>query len=114
MTIAVATTRQTLADAYKVIGAHVALATGDPGTSATPSNEASGGSYARVATTWTSSTGGVVNGSAVTINAAAATYTYSFLCTASSGNNMFDKTAITSTTLSSAGQIIVTPTITIS
>jgi hypothetical protein len=112
MAIAVATTRQTLADAYKAIGVYVGLATGDPGTSSTPSNEASGGSYARVATTWTSSTGGVVNGSAVTINAAAATYTYAFLGTASSGNNMFDKCSITSTTLSSAGQIIVTPSFT--
>jgi hypothetical protein len=112
MAIAVATTRQTLADAYKAIGNFVALATADPGTSATPSNEATGGSYARVATTWTSSTGGVVNGSAVTINAAAATYTFAFLATAVSGNNMFDKCSITSTTLSSAGQIIVTPSFT--
>lgn len=114
MAIAVATTRQTLADAYKAIGAYVGLATGDPGTTSTPANEATGGSYARVATTWTSSTGGVVNGSAVTINVAAATYTYAFLGTAVSGANMFDKTAITSTTLSSNGQIIVTPSITIS
>ena len=114
MAIAVATTRQTLADAYKVIGNYVGLATADPGTTSTPANETSGGSYARVATTWTSASGGVVNGSAVTINAPAGTFTFAFLATAATGNNMFDKCSITSTTLSSAGQIIVTPSITIS
>lgn len=112
MAIAVATTRQTLANAYYAIGSYVGLATGDPGTTATPSNEASGGSYARVATTWSASTGGVANGTAVTINAAAATYTYAFMATSVSGTNMYDKCTITSTTLSGAGQIIVTPTYT--
>jgi hypothetical protein len=67
---------------------------------------------ARIATTWISSTGGVLNGSAVTINAPSGTYTYSFLATASTSNNMLDKTAITSTTLSAAGQIMVTPSFT--
>lgn len=113
MAIAVATTRQALADAYKALGAFVGLATADPGTSATPANEATGGSYARVATTWTSATGGVVNGSAVTINCAAATYTHSFIANGLSSNTQIDHCAITSTTLSAPGQIIVTPTITI-
>lgn len=114
MAIAVATTRQALADAYKALGAYVGLATGDPGTTATPANEATGGSYARVQTTWTSATGGVVNGSAVTINAAAATYTYSFIATGLASATQIDKCAITSTTLSSSGQLIVTPSITVS
>jgi len=113
MAIAVAATRQAAADAIKALGAYIGLATGDPGTVATPANETSGGSYARVATTWTSATGGVVNGSAVTINAPAGTFTHAFTAALSTGNNMIDKCTITSTTLSSAGQIIVTPTITI-
>jgi hypothetical protein len=111
---AVAATRQAAADAVKALGAYIGLATGDPGTSATPSNELSGGSpaYARVATTWTSATGGVVNGSAVTIHSPAATITYAFTAAASTGNNMVDKVLITSTTLTSNGDLIVTPTIT--
>lgn len=114
MAIAVATTRQTLANAYGAIGTDLGLATGDPGTTSTPANEASGGSYVRVAIPagWSASTGGVINGAATTINVAAATYTFAFLATATTGNTMFDKCAITSTTLSSAGQIIVTPSYT--
>jgi hypothetical protein len=116
MAIAVATTRQALADAYKALGAYVGLATGDPGTSATPANELSGGSpaYARVATTWTSATGGVVNGTAVTVHAPASTVTFAFIANGVTGNSMVDKTAITSTTLVSSGDIIVTPSISIS
>jgi hypothetical protein len=112
MAIAIATSRQALADAYKVLGTFFGLATASPGTTATPSNEATGGGYARVATTWTSSTGGVVNGSAVTINAAAGTYTFCLLASAGSGANMVDNAAITSTVLSATGQIVLTPSFT--
>lgn len=108
--VAVATTRQTLADAFKALGAHFGLATGAPGSTSTPSNEASGGSYARVATTWTSGSGGALTGSAVTINANAGTYTHAILASASTGNTMIDNAAITSTVLSAAGQIVLTPT----
>lgn len=109
MAIAVGTTRQNLADRYGTLGTFFGLATGNPGTSATPANEAAGGSYARVATTWTSSTGGTINGSAVTINANAGTYTHAPLFSASSGNTMIDWAAIVSTILSAAGQIVLTP-----
>lgn len=112
MAIAIATSRQALADAYKALGSYLGLATGSPGTTSTPANEASGGSYGRVATTWTSSSGGVVNGSATTINANAATYTYAILCSAATGNNQVDNCAITSTVLSAPGQIVLTPTYT--
>ena len=114
MAIAVATTRQSLADQYKTLGTWVGLATADPGTSATPTSEATGGSpaYARKQTTWTSATGGVVNGSAVTIDVPAGTYTYVILCSAASGANMIDKSSITSVTMSAQGQIVVTPTFT--
>jgi hypothetical protein len=114
MAIAVAASRQSLADQYKTLGTYIGLHTADPGTTATPASEATGGSpaYARKQTTWTSSTGGVVNGSAVTIDAAAGTYTYISLCSAATGNNMVDKAAITSVTLSGQGTVVVTPTYT--
>lgn len=115
MAIAVATTRQSLADQYKTLGTWVALCTADPGTTGTISNEATGGSpaYARKQTTWTSSTGGVVNGSAVTIDVPAGTYTHMALCSASSGAaTMIDKSDIVDVVMSSQGQIVVTPTFT--
>lgn len=114
MAIAVTTTKQTMSNYYATLGTYIGLATGAPGSTATPSNEASGGSpaYARVATTWTAGSGGVNNGSAVTINVAAATYTYILLASASSGNNMIDNASITSVVMSAQGQIVVTPTYT--
>ncbi|WP_424745582.1 hypothetical protein [Mycobacterium sp.] len=52
------------------------LASGDPGTSATPANEASGGSYARKATAFGAGAASASTGSAVTLDSDAATYTY--------------------------------------
>jgi hypothetical protein len=112
MSIAIAATRQSLAAEYASLGAFFGLATASPGTTSAPANEASGGSYARVATTWTPGSGGVENGSAVTISANAGTYTYAILCSAGSGSTMIDNAAITSTVLSAAGQIVLTPTFT--
>ena len=112
MAIAVGSTRQSLAAAYAALGAYFGLATASPGTSATPANEASGGSYARVATTWTAGSNGVENGSAVTINAPIGTYTFAILASGLSGNNMIDNCSITSTQLTAAGQIVLTPTYT--
>lgn len=116
MAIAVAASRQSLADAYKLLGGastvYVSLHTGDPGTTGTA--EASGGSpaYARKQSTWTSGTGGVLTGSQVTIDVPAGTYTYAGLWTASTSGTFIDKVAITSTTLGSQGQILVTPSYT--
>jgi hypothetical protein len=114
MAIAVATTRQTLANTYATVGTWIGVCTGDPGTSSVPANEASGGSpaYARKQTTWTAGAGGVQNGSAVTIDTAAATYTYILLASAASGSTMVDKAAITSVVMSAQGQLVVTPTYT--
>ena len=114
MAIAVGTTRQSLANTYATLGTWIGVCTGDPGTSSTPSNEATGGSpaYARKQTTWTAGSGGVQNGSAVTIDVAAATYTYILLASASTGNTMIDKAAITSVVMSAQGQLVVTPTYT--
>ena len=109
MAISVDATRQKLADTYASLGKFFGLATADPGTTATPGNEASGGSYARVATTWSPNGGGSETGSSCTINANPATYTYAILCSAASGNNMIDNCSIDSTTLSTPGQIVLTP-----
>lgn len=114
MAIAVATTRQALADSYKTLGTWVGVATGAPGTSATPANEGTGGSpaYARKQTTWTSSTGGLINGTACTIDVPAGTYTHIILASASSGANQIDNADVTDIVMSSQGQIVVTPSYT--
>lgn len=114
MAIAVATTRQSMATYYGTLGSWIGAHTGDPGTSATPANELTGGSpaYARKQTTWSNSTGGVINGTAVTIDSPAATITHVSLCSSSSGNNMIDKADITDVVMSAQGQLVVTPTYT--
>lgn len=112
MSIAVATTRQVLADAYKTLsGAStvwVSLHTADPGTTGT--SEATGGSYARVQGTWTSSTGGVLTMAELTFNAPTGTFTYAGLWSASTAGTFYDKTLLSpSITLGGAGTIKVTP-----
>ncbi len=112
MTIAVAATRQVLADAYKTLtgtsSVYVSLHTADPGS--TGASEASGGSYARVQGTWTSGTGGALTMPELTFNAPGATFTYVGLWSASSGGTFYDKAALSpNITLSSAGTVKVTP-----
>ncbi|MFI9506966.1 hypothetical protein [Nocardia sp. NPDC052566] len=118
MAIAVAATRQVLADAYKTIagasGAYVSVHKADPGVDG--SNEASGGApaYARKQTTWTSGTGGVINGSQVTIDLPPGTYTHVGLWKTATGGvaDFIDKVAISSTTLGGQSQLLITPTFT--
>jgi hypothetical protein len=107
-------TLNNLAAAYVGYGTFVGLATGAPGATATPANEATGGSpaYARKATTWSAGTTGVQNGTAVTIDVAAATYTFMLLANLVSGANQYDNAAITSVVMGAQGQIVVTPTYT--
>lgn len=114
MAIAVATTRQALATYYGTLGNYIGAHTGDPGTTSSPANEVTGGSpaYARKATAWSNSTGGVINGTAVTIDTPAGTITHISLCSAVSGNNMVDKSDIVDVVMSAQGQIVVTPTYT--
>lgn len=97
--------------AVKNDGTYISLHTADPGT--TGASEASGGSYARVATTWGTVTAGAVTGSQVTINVPTGTYTYFGIWSAATAGNWVTGGTITSTTMSSAGQINVTPTITV-
>lgn len=87
----VSTTLQSLVSYYSGLGNWMGLATGNPGSSTTPANEASGGSpaYIRQATTW-NITGATALGSAVIFNVPAGTFSYLLLCSASSGANQVD------------------------
>lgn len=115
MAISMAATKETLAVAYGAIGNYISLHTATPGT--TGASEATGGGYARKATTWTAgASDGVITGSQVTIDAAAGTYTHCGIWKTLSGTastDFVDGVAISSTTLGATGQILVTPTFTI-
>ena len=116
MAIAIGTTKQNLADRYATLGTWIGTATAAPGTSATPANESTGGSpaYARKQTTWSSSTNGVVNGTAVTVDVPASTVTHILLASASTvaSANMIDNADVTDVVMSAQGQIVITPTYT--
>lgn len=112
MAIAVAATRQVLADAYKTLAGSaqvwVSLHTSDPGTTGT--GEATGGGYARVQGTWTSGSGGALTMAELTFTAPAGTYTHAGLWSASSAGTFFDKCTLSpSITIGGAGPIKVTP-----
>ncbi|AYF79376.1 hypothetical protein D7D52_25250 [Nocardia yunnanensis] len=96
---------------------YVSVHTGDPGS--TGINEASGGSpaYARKATTWGSVVNGQVTGSQVAIDVPGNfTYNYAGLWKTATGGqaDFIDKVAIAPTTLSAQGQLLITPTFTVS
>lgn len=110
MPIRIPASRQTLANAYAGLGVYVAACTGDPGATTTVANEVSGGSYARLATAWTAGSGGVSNGSNVTLAIpASTTVTFGAMCSAATGATQFDNAAVSSTTFSAAGNLVMTP-----
>ena len=106
--------KEAAAVAVTGLGTYVSLHTADPGT--TGASEATGGSpaYARQQTTWTAgSSDGVVSGSEVTVDAAAATYTHFGIWSAASGGTFVGGGALSSSvTLAAQGQVKVTPTYT--
>jgi hypothetical protein len=107
--VACTATLNTLAADYAAAGTWIGLTTGNPGTGTTPQHEATGGSYARVQTTWSAYGVGTQNGTTVTIQAPAGIYTNAFIASASTGNNMTDNIAFsTPITLLVAGQITFT------
>ena len=116
MAIQLLVQREALVSAYIAAATWCGLATGSPGTSTTPSNEATGGSpaYARKQTTWGTVATSASTGSAVTIDANTGTYTHAILASAVTlaAANMRDWCTITSTVLAAQGQIIVTPSYT--
>ena len=115
MAIAVNATKEALASAYVTLGAYISLHTSDPST--TGQNEAAGGtpSYARKQTTWTAgASDGIINGSEVSIDVPAGSYTHAGIWSAATGGNFIDKVSITATTLGAQGVVKVTPTVTVS
>jgi hypothetical protein len=103
-----------LAAQWAGLGPFIGLATGNPGASNVPENEASGGSpaYARVSTTYSAGTTGTQGGTSVTLNLPEGTYTFALACSEGSGSNMFDNAAITSLVMSTQGQAVVQPSFT--
>lgn len=95
---------------YVSLGSWIGLATGNPGNTNTPANEAVGGSpaYARKETTWVTS-GSQSIGSPVTFNVGPGTYTYMLLCSGSSGSNMVDWAPITPQVAAVQTTITITP-----
>jgi hypothetical protein len=111
----VTATQNTLVTDAKALGNWIGLCTGAPGSTATPSNEASGGSpaYARQSTTWMVA-GATATGSSVTIHVPAGTYSYMIQCSGSSGNNMVDWCPITPQVITSQSTITFIPLLTAS
>lgn len=105
------TAETTAITAVKGAATFISLHTGDPGTSG--ALEVSGGTYARVATTWGTVTSGSVTGSAVVINVPAGiTITYWGLSTAITGGSFyFGGLLAASETFGSAGTYSLTPTL---
>ena len=93
-------------------GTYISLHYASPST--TGANEISGGSYARVATTWGSSSGGSNTGSQVTINVpASTTIEYFGIWSAPSGGNYIGGGPLPNNeTYTGAGSYLLTPTLT--
>src|SRR5690606_572779 len=112
--IAIDATKEALAQAYAGLGTWISLHTASPGT--TGASEATGGSpaYARKETEWSAGgEDGVVTGTSVIIDVPAGTYTHIGLWDAASGGNLIDTAALgSSVTMSSQGQVVLTPTFT--
>lgn len=91
---------------------YISLHTASPGT--TGANEVTGGTYARVATTWGAVSGGAVTGSQVTINVpASTTITHWGIWDAASGVTYYDGGLLPSSqSYGSAGTYLLTPTLT--
>lgn len=115
MAIATTAEKNSLATKYGTDAAYVALFTADPGTSGTVVGEVTGGSpaYARKAISWGSASGGVITATVTFDVPASTTITYGGLCTASTGNTLIDRVAITSVTYPAQGQYVATCTFTI-
>lgn len=101
-----------LAVKFDVDGSHAALFTADPGLTGTVVGEVTGGSpaYARVPITWSGPAGGVITATAVFDVPNGITLTFAGVCTASTGNTLIARAAITSTPI--VGQATYTLTLT--
>ncbi len=93
-------------------GTYISLHTASPST--TGANEVSGGSYARVQTTWSSSSGGSKAGSQVSINVPASTTIeyFGIWSASSSGTYIGGGPLPNNETYTGAGTYLLTPTLT--
>lgn len=109
-------TKESAALAVTSLGSYISLHTSDPGTTGT--GEVTGGSpaYARKQTTWTGGAAdGSVSGSQVTFDAPAGTFGFIGIWTAATGGTFVGGFALSaSVTLGAQGQVLVTPTVSIS
>lgn len=114
MAIKVVASINSMAASYVSGHTYLGVAAADPGTTATPASEASGGTpaYARKATTWSAGTTGVQNGTQQSIDLAAGAYAWMLLCGSATGNNMWDNCSFASQTLAADGPLLLTPTYT--
>jgi hypothetical protein len=103
-------TSDTLVATYVALGSWIGLATGNPGHTNAPANEAGGGSpvYARQETTWSTS-GAQSIGSPVTLNVGPGTYSFMLFCSGSSGANMVDWAPINPQVAAVQTTITITP-----
>ena len=106
-------THQAASNAIAGLGAYISLHTGDAST--TGANEATGGGYARVQTTWTAGSTGTNTGSVVNISCAAGTYVQGGIWSAGSSGTFVGSASWSGGTVvvsGSGASISVTPSIT--
>lgn len=106
-------THQAAVNAITALGTFVSVHTAAAGT--TGASEASGGGYARQATTWTAGSTGVTNGSTVNIPVAAGTYVEGGIWSASTAGTFVGSNAFTGGNVVVSGtgaSISVTPSVT--
>jgi hypothetical protein len=115
--VAIATNvqKETLSTAYGAAGTYISVHTADPVSTYQFEITPGSGGYARVATSWTpGGSDGVNSGGQVTINVPAGTYTHIGLGTAVTAGTFLDRYQLpTAQTFATAGQLLVTPTFTI-
>lgn len=107
-------THQAASNAVAALGTYISLHTGDAST--TGANEATGGGYARVQTTWTAGSTGTNTGSVVNISCAAGTYTQGGIWSANTSGTFVGSTAFGGGNVVVSGtgaSISVTPSITV-
>lgn len=108
------TAKNSAVDAIGAAATYISMHTGDPST--TGASEVSGGTYARVATSWGSSSAGSKAGSATTVNIPASTsISYWGLWTAvTAGTFYYGGTLTAPESYGGAGTYVLTPTLTAS
>lgn len=108
-------TKQAAVDAIKGIGAYISAHT-STGAGTTGANEATGGSYVRQLTSWTSNSNGTVSGTAVTVPLAAATYTEGGVYSASTSGTFVGSSAFSGGNLVVSGtgaSAVITPSLSV-